>query len=61
MTKRMQHCFNCGEELGIYAKPPWAHDACSKPECQREERDAYRAEEAEAQERAREDNYDRYR
>ena len=58
---RMQHCFNCGEELGVYDKPPYAHDACGKPECQREELTAYQAEDEEAQIRAREDDYNRYR
>ena len=33
--KRMQHCYNCGEELGVYYKPPHEHDTCGKPECER--------------------------
>jgi len=59
--KTMQHCFNCGAELGIYEKLRGDMDACGLAECQRAERDAYAAADEEAQERAREDNFDKYR
>ena len=60
LGERMQHCFNCGEEVGIFRAYSGDIIACGKPECLREERDAYRAREEEAQERAREDGYERY-
>jgi hypothetical protein len=59
MTKRMQHCFNCGEQLGIFDSWPGDLDICGKIECQREQTYAYRCRDAEAQEAAREDGYDR--
>ncbi len=61
MVKRMQYCFNCGEELGIYNKPFGDLDTCEKIECNRAERYAYREREKEARYQAEDDNYDRYR
>lgn len=60
MAVRPQHCFYCGEDLGDYdnhGEP----DACGKQECQRELRNAYRQEREEAQYRAEQDDFDRYR
>ena len=45
---KMQHCFNCGAELGVYAKLSRDHDTCGKIECEREARDAYAQEREEA-------------
>lgn len=61
MAKRMQHCFNCGEELGIYDSYLGDIEHCGKMECQREANYAHQCRDADARESAREDNYDRYR
>lgn len=58
---RMQHCFYCGEELGVYRHFPEDIESCGKSECQREMNKAYREREAEVREAAENDNYDRYR
>lgn len=51
MAPKMRFCFNCGEELGFYsAAYENRFEACSKLECQREERDAYQQEREEAHE-----------
>lgn len=59
--KRMQHCFWCGEELGVgvhyHGDEP---ECCGKPECQRELRDELRAQRDERFENAREDDFQRY-
>jgi hypothetical protein len=61
MTK-MRYCFNCGAELGIYADRDYSDfDTCGDPKCEREARYAAEAEEAEARERAEQDQYSRYR
>ena len=57
---KMQHCFNCGEELGIYAAYYGDLQTCTKKECNDEARDQYRYEQMDRKERAREDNYERY-
>lgn len=62
MSVRMQHCFNCGEALGVYARYYGdSPEVCGSAECVRAARDDERARDEEAQERAREDGYDRYR
>lgn len=58
---RMQRCFNCGEELGMYEHEPGDIEACGARDCQREMRAAHREQDEAAQERARDDNYERYR
>jgi hypothetical protein len=58
---KMQHCFWCGAELGVYESYPGDVEACGNAVCQREMRAEYRAMEDEKRERAAEDNYDRYR
>ena len=60
MAKRMQHCDWCGEELGIY-DAFGKIESCGKPECDREQRNAYREREAEVRERAERDDYNYYR
>lgn len=60
-TPKMQHCFNCGADLGVYVKHFRDLDTCGEVTCERERRAAERAEDEEAQEAAREDQYDRYR
>ena len=59
--KQMQHCFFCGEELGVF--DGWTDDIlhCSKQECSREAQYELQAREADARDRAADDNYDRYR
>lgn len=56
--EKMQHCFYCGEELGIYYKPYNVLDTCGKQECNREAR--YEEEDM-AEREARADGYSRYR
>lgn len=46
---KMHHCFNCGDELGMYADHHPLDD-CGKPECAREARHGYQAERAAAHE-----------
>ena len=58
---RTHNCDWCGADLG----PGGEHDtrepeACSDRDCQREVRNLYREMEAEREDRAREDNYERY-
>lgn len=48
--ERMQYCFNCGAELGIYRPEPGDIECCGKRECMREMRDAYAQEREEAHE-----------
>jgi len=57
----MQHCFWCGEELGMGESRYGDIEACGKRECQRELMAAYREQEMDARARAEEDNYERYR
>lgn len=57
---RMQHCFNCGEELGIYEAYYGDLQTCESRECNDAARDQERFEQQERQERAIEDNFERY-
>lgn len=61
MAKRMQHCWYCGEELGVYESYPGDLDTCGKSECEREARYERQAMEADAHDRAEQDDYSRYR
>lgn len=61
MAKRMQHCFWCGEELGVYDSYPGDIQCCGAPGCNAEYRHEMQAREADARDAAAEDNYDRYR
>ncbi len=61
MTERMQHCFNCGEECGVFDNYYRDLVTCGKRDCQREAREQARYEDDMAQERAAADHYDRYR
>jgi hypothetical protein len=37
MSKKMRHCFYCGEEIGIFASIDYDPlDTCGKRECERE-------------------------
>lgn len=57
----MQHCFNCGEEIGIYVRYPGDEpECCGKKECMRELRYQMQDEEADRRCRAEEDRYERY-
>jgi hypothetical protein len=49
---KMHHCFNCGEELGVYASQSCFNELedCGKLECTRAARDCYQAEREEAHE-----------
>lgn len=46
---KMRHCWNCGEEMGVYADYD-RMDVCGKQECNRALRDAYAQEREEAHE-----------
>lgn len=59
--KKMQRCFNCGAELGVYEHYHGDIECCGERECQKEMRNAFAEREEAARERAQEDNYDRYR
>lgn len=37
-TPKMQHCWNCGKELGIYVAYYGDRDTCGDKECSREAR-----------------------
>jgi hypothetical protein len=59
--ERMQHCYFCGEELGVYDKPYGARDTCGKRECEREATYDEQAERADARYRAEQDDFGAYR
>ena len=59
--KKMQHCWYCGKELGVYDKYPRDRDTCGAKECEREARYDDQAERDAAAERAAEDDYRFYR
>lgn len=59
--KKMQHCYWCGAELGIYDKYPGDKDTCGARECQREASYDDRAERDQAADDAAQDDYARYR
>jgi hypothetical protein len=46
---KMQHCFYCGEKLGVYSGNDGL-DTCGKRDCDREARDARNTERFEAHE-----------
>lgn len=48
---KMQFCFNCGEELGVYAAYHGDLQVCGQIECCRAEREAMQAEREEAHQR----------
>ena len=52
--KKMRHCFNCGEELGVYADYD-PLDTCGKLECNRAASDALAGERYEAHRKLDED------
>lgn len=54
------YCDNCGADCGTGTRYYGDFVSCSEPECGQAERDYYRERQAEAQEAAREDNYERY-
>ena len=61
MIKKMQHCFNCGEVLGVYARHYEDEpECCGAKECQRELRYTMAAERQERQQRAEDDDYRYY-
>ena len=60
MAKKMQHCFNCGEDLGVYQSLANEIEVCGNAECQKEARDAYRQQRDERVQAAFEDDYMRY-
>ena len=60
MAKRMQHCFWCGEELGVGTQYPGDIETCGATECEREARYERQAAQAERRERAEYDDYERY-
>jgi hypothetical protein len=50
-TPKMQYCFNCGAELGVYQHYHGDIEHCGARECAREAQNSYRAEREEAHER----------
>lgn len=60
MSKKMQHCFNCGKELGIYDHCPGDIETCGSSECEREARNCERERSDQLREDAASDNYERY-
>jgi hypothetical protein len=51
MTARMRHCWFCGDELGMIEDRNYERtDTCGKLECNRETREAARADRDEAHE-----------
>jgi len=61
MVERMQHCFNCGDECGVFDNYHRDLVTCGKRECRREAREQARYEDDMARERAESDGYERYR
>jgi len=59
--KRMQYCYWCGQELGIYERHSDDFDTCGKIECNRQLKNSHEAEEDELKHEAEQDHYDRYR
>lgn len=59
--EKMQHCFNCGTEIGVYQHFPGDLESCGKLECEREARYQMQIAEFEARERAEVDDYGLYR
>lgn len=59
MVKRMQRCFNCGEELGVYDNFGEL-DHCGKPDCSREFRYMIECERADRRAAAEDDDFNRY-
>jgi len=57
----MQHCFNCGEELGVYEHYHGDIECCGKRECNREMQRALREEREDAMLRAEQDDFGAYR
>lgn len=50
-TAKMRFCWNCGAEMGVIERKFYdSRDTCGKSECEREARDATRAERDEAHE-----------
>lgn len=35
MAEKMQHCFNCGAEIGVYRSYPSDVESCGARECER--------------------------
>lgn len=60
---KVHHCFNCGEETEDWDELPNYQKLyiCGKKECAMEFNQACQEVEADIQDRAREDNYGRYR
>lgn len=49
-SERMQHCFNCGEELGVFRSYHGDRNTCGRQECERAARDDERGEREQAHE-----------
>lgn len=57
---KMQHCFNCGKELGAYVAYYGDIQSCGERECEKAANDMHRELQEDRAERAREDDYERY-
>jgi len=60
MAKRIQQCFNCGEEMGVFDNYGEIV-TCGKLECDKQARKQYEAEIEEARHEAEKDEFERYR
>jgi predicted RNA-binding Zn-ribbon protein involved in translation (DUF1610 family) len=62
MKAKMQHCFWCGAELGVYEHHAQLDgpEACGERECQRELMAELRDQEEARRMRAEEDHFERY-
>ena len=61
MADKRQHCFYCGDDLGIYDAPYRELQTCGKQVCNAEARAQERCETENAFLDAAQDNYERYR
>jgi hypothetical protein len=60
MVKRMQFCFYCGEELGVYNSWPGDIESCGAKDCERELKYQLQAEREERMYEAERDDFNRY-
>ncbi len=60
MATRMQYCFNCGQELGVYASCPGDIEDCGSQKCVRAAREDMAAAREDRYLDAAEDDFSRY-
>jgi len=59
--KREQHCFNCGEPVGLFDVFGDRYITCGSRECEKEARYQIQSDYADARARAEDDDYGAYR